>query len=82
MSPPELPYTTHPHKVSQFLGLGSHKKSSWAPSSPPVFLLLMYACHVCPGKWHFSGLKLQDILPMGEEGEDLVFLCMCAEMEM
>lgn len=19
--------------------------------------------HVCPGKWHFSGLKLQDILP-------------------
>lgn len=32
MSPPALSYTTHP--PSQFLGLGNHKKSNWAPSSP------------------------------------------------
>ena len=41
----------------------------------------MYGCHVCPREWQVSCLKLQDILPMGEEEEDLVFLCVRAEME-
>ena len=41
----------------------------------------MYACQVCPGGWHVSGLKLEDIVPMAEEEEDFVFLYVSAEME-
>ena len=41
----------------------------------------MYGCHVCPGEWQVSCLKLQDILPIGEEEDDLMFLCVHAEME-